>query len=226
MPPSFNVLFSRELTENQLNKLIFPIDSFAFITIKYLDFYLPPPSTSHRLIFTSKNAVEAVLSQHKIATTQPIYAVGEKTKQKALQYAAFQNIKTPDTQENTEALIKLLEKEKSNNFLYFCGKKRLPYLEQYFNQKKKQYKAIEVYDTLLSPPSGLNTANYQWLCFCSPTAVASYLKKYTILPFHKMLCIGKTTAAILQKHTANVTVAPKASVESMLNYLKQQYEKQ
>ncbi len=120
-------------------------------------------------------------------------------------HSDFQNINTPKKEENAAGLIQLIEQEKSDDFLYICGKKRLPILEHYFEKNNKNYEILEVYDTVLSPTENLQVENY--------------LTVYNILPKHKILCIGKTTAKTVRNYTEKIEIAPEASVLSMLNYL-------
>lgn len=225
MAKEFKVLFCKKITENQLYKVDFEIDECDFIRVKQLAFKIPLPHCKH-LIFTSQKAVDAVLSRYEIPTTQSIYVVGKKTRAKLLEYADFHNIKMPSlSHENSAGLIELLESDKSDDFLYLCGKRRLATLEKYLEKSRKIYKIVEVYETELFTPLDLTVEDYTWICFCSPSAVDSYVEKYPILPFHRVLCIGKTTANRLIGVTQNITIAPEASIESMLKYLEQEYEK-
>ncbi len=217
------VLFTKKLTDNQKEKLNFSIDDFNFITIKQLPFSTSLSPRKH-FIFTSRNAVKSFCKKYTLKIAQSIYAVGKKTKEELLLYSDFQNIRIPENEENSVGVIQLIEQEKSDDFLYICGKKRLPMkrlpiLEHYFEKNNKNYEILEVYDTVLSPTENLQVENYDYLCFCSPSAVESYLTAYEIFPKHKILCIGKTTAKSLYSYTRNLEIAPQAFVESMLRYL-------
>ncbi len=218
------ILFTKKIAEKHLFSNDFLVESYEFVRTLPLDFKLPSSPLQH-YIFTSKNAVTAVCEKQIIDTMQSIYAVGEKTREKLLEFANFQNIKIPQEKENTEGLIAQIEEDKSDNFLYFCGKKRLQKLEQYLITTGKNYQIVEVYDTLLTQPTNITAECYEWLCFCSPSAVESYLQSYELLPHHKILCIGTTTAKALQNKTNTIHIAPKASVESMLKYLETYYKK-
>ncbi len=125
------VLFTKKIAEKHLFFSSFLVESYELVRTVPLDFKLPSFSLQH-YIFTSQNAVTAVCKKQTINTMQSIYAVGEKTREKLLEFADFQDIKTPKEKENTEGLIAQIEEDKSDNFLYFCGKKRLQKLEQYF----------------------------------------------------------------------------------------------
>ncbi len=217
------VLFTKKIVEKHLFFNDFLIESYEFVRIVPLDFKLPSSPLQH-YIFTSQNAVTAVCKKQSIDTMQSIYAVGEKTRDKLLEFADFHDIKIPKEKENAEGLIAQIEEDKSDNFLYFCGKKRLQKLEQYFVATAKNYQIVEVYDTLLTQPKDIATERYEWLCFCSPSAVESYLQSYELLPHHKILCIGATTAKVLEYKTNTIHIAPKASVESMLKYLETYYK--
>lgn len=220
------VLFTKQLFHYQHRNYCFKLDTFDFIKIKPSAFKAPQFSPTAALLFTSKNAVNTVLSQHDLPTTQKIYAVGEKTKEALMLHKKFETIKTPhQTQQHAAGLIDLLKQEKVVEFVYFCGKQRLPYLEQYFEDNNLKYETVEVYDTVLAPPLNLKVEGYDWLCFCSPTAVISYLNKYKIFPHHRLLCIGKTTATALQDYKNQLKIALKPSIASMLQYLEKQNKK-
>lgn len=224
MKNNCKVLFLKQLSNYQLVKCSYTIDFFDFIKIRPIAFeYISTPDDN--LIFTSKKAVDIVLGRHQLSNMQQVYAVGKKTQETLMKYGDFQNVKVPKIKQNSKGIIDLIKEDKTDNFVYFCGKKRLPYLEDYFKENAKKYKAMEVYDTLLSPPSGIDTEAYNWLCFCSPTAVFSYLGKYDILPKHKILCIGKTTAAVLNNYEKQLNIAPEPSVKSMLNYIEKYQNK-
>lgn len=219
------VLFTKQLTSRQQKGHACVIDSHSFIKINYLPYEFPSLTLAKSLVFTSKNAVDAVLEKNRIEKVQPIYVIGKKTKKSIEKYGKFQNIRVPKIEQNAEGLISLIQEDKTDNFVYFCGKQRLPFIENYIKENKKECEVVEVYDTLLSPPLNLNIDKYSWLCFCSPTAVFSYLEKYEILPQHQILCIGNTTAMALQKYEKQVFISPEASVESMLNYIEEYYKK-
>ncbi len=217
------VLFTKKINTKHLFFNNFLVESYEFVHIVPLDFKLPSSPFQH-YIFTSQNAVKFVCNHHTIDTMQSIYAVGEKTQEKLLDFAEFQNIKIPPNKESAEGLILRIEEDNSDNFLYFCGRKRLQKLEQYFVATGKHYEIVEVYDTLFRQPSKIDTRHYEWLCFCSPSSVESYLQSYELLPHHKVLCIGTTTAKILENKINAIHIAPKASVEGMLKYLEEYYK--
>ncbi len=218
MKPPSTILFTKKLTNKQKNILQISIDNFDFIRINPIDFTCSL-SSFQTLIFTSQNAVKQVVNKIKIPVNQRIYVVGNKTKQSLLNLQDFKNIYQPEKDENAGGIIQLIEAHNTDDFIYFCGTKRVPTLEKYLKENAKKHQLIEVYDTCLSPTLGLDITQYEYLCFCSPSAVESYLSTYKIFPKHKILCIGKTTASVLRNYTKNIEIAPQASVESMLHYL-------
>ncbi len=219
MAQKSRILFTKKLTDKQKKSLSIAVDNFDFITINPLVFecYSSPFQT---LIFTSQNAVKQVLNNIEIPLNQPILTVGKKTKECLLSFGDFQNIQQPVEQENAEGIIKRIEQENTDDFLYFCGKKRLPTLENYLRKSNKKYQLIEVYDTCLTPTLGLDIGQYEHICFCSPSAVESFVSAYKLKGKHKCLCIGQTTAKALRSYTSNIEIAPQSSVESMLEVIK------
>ncbi|MBS9768859.1 MAG: uroporphyrinogen-III synthase [Flavobacteriaceae bacterium] len=217
MEQKSTILFTKKLTEKQKKSLAVPIDDFDFITIKPLDFecHLSPSQT---LVFTSQNAVKQVLKKIHIPLQQLIFVVGNKTKKMLLDYADFENIKQP-THETARGIIQLIEEQNANDFLYFCGKKRLPTLENYLNKNGKKHQVIEVYDTCLTPTLKLYVERYRYICFCSPSAVESFVSTYKLTDKQQCICIGETTAKALRSYTKNIEIAPKSSVESMLEMI-------
>lgn len=214
------ILFTKELSQRQKEYAKgLHIEDYSFIGIEYLPYSL---SLAHRqlpyLIFPSQSAVNAVKNSFSPIDSQVIYAVGHKTA-KMLNELWNNEIRIAEP-ENAMGIASLIRRENTDDFLYFCGKRRLNIMEDFLTQESKKYKLVEVYDTLNTPQKGLITSKYDVLCFCSPSAVDSYLSLYEIIDTQHIVAIGETTATVLRTYTKNIHTVKKASVEAMLDYLK------
>lgn len=214
------ILFTRKLSSEQRSYADgLHIDDYSFISIEYSS-YTPSVEEGEIpfVIFPSQNAVIAVKDSFIPRKNQIIYTVGHKTAN--MLNSLWHNEIHISESENAKGIIELIKKEKADNFLYFCGKRRLHTMENFFREEDKKYKLIEAYNTLNTPKEGLATSEYDILCFCSPSAVDSYLSLYEIDDNQQVISIGETTAAVLRSYSRNVYTAKKASVEAMLDYLK------
>lgn len=219
------VLFTKKIAEEQLCELQetnIHITSYDFIKIKKCAISLHTEEMAlPYLIFTSRNAVYIASHYFKPTPTQIIYAVGKKTAETVKKIWGHES-KVP-LSEDADGLVDLLKHDAADNILYFCGKKRRKTLEKYFSESSIRYSCKESYETILCQPVGLSAKVFDILCFCSSSAVESYLKSYRIFPHHETLAIGRTTAKYLKKYTKKIKVAPEASVDSMINYLKTKF---
>ena len=76
-----------------------------------------------------------------------------------------------------------------------------------------QFKEIEVYKTSLNPQRF--PQEFEGVLFFSPSAVQSFTAKNQ-LKETTAFCIGNTTAAEAQKHTNNIIIATKPTIENVI----------
>ncbi len=159
-------------------------------------------------IFTSKNSAKAI--QNSKLKIENCYCVGAKTKKLMTTYG-FHVIEVGT--DATDLAQKIVQNHQDKTFVFFCGNQRreelptllkkhqIAFTEQivyYTHQVKKQFD--RVFDGVL---------------FFSPSAVQSYTASNPIVN-SIAFCIGNTTASEAKKHTKNVIVATKATIENVI----------
>ncbi len=180
------------------------------IKIEFLDIKIPFEYQNY--IFTSKNAVKVFLRQINESQKKKIqtFCVGEKTK--AL--LEDNGLNVVETAEYATALAAIIVKNyKEETFLFLCGNKRRDVLPVAMTENNIQFKELNVYRTILSPKAFHR--DFDGILFFSPSGIQSYLSENTI-GNSILFCIGETTAAEAQKHSKNIIVANKPTVENVL----------
>ena len=210
---TFTVLSTRKLAKNQRELLLnsgIGIVEQDFISINPIPFELE--NIPENVIFTSKNAIKAILNHPKILEiqTKNIFCVGDKTADFLEKYN-FRVVEKADY--GTGLAKKIVQNYNSEEFLFFCGTNRHPELPEQLITNDIQLKEVEVYDTELTPKKIDRT--FDGILFFSPSAVKSYCSKNGILG-SVFFCIGKTTASEAEKYTENIIVASKPSIENVI----------
>lgn len=191
-----------------------------FISIVPLDFQVQ--DLPQNLIFTSKNAVRAVL--HHSSTDLPgsakLFCVGDKTAALLKQHG-YNIVETVSY--GKELAEKILNSGIREPFLFFCGRKRHPELPTLLKKGGLDLTEIEVYDTRLTPQK--IDCTFDGVLFFSPSGVKSYYSMNNF-PQSVAFCIGKTTASEAKKHSRHIVTAGKPSIENVvvqaIKYFKQQ----
>ncbi len=187
------------------------VDDFDFIATNAKEFKLD--QVYNNLIFTSQNAVQAVL-QHPNCDQlkgKNVFAVGMKTKS-LLTENGFNVVAYTGYAADLAEIISLVYSKES--YTFFCGNLRRDELPNTLKENGILFNEIETYETALTPqkikqqPDGI--------LFFSPSAVESYLKLNSIND-ELCFCIGETTAEALEKNkTKNRIIAGKATVEQLI----------
>ena len=180
------------------------------LKIEFLKVEIPLDYSNY--IFTSKNAVKAFLEQSESLDLSQFsaFCVGEKTKA-LLEENGLQVV---EMAENASELAEILvEKYQNESFLFLCGNKRRDELPDILSKNNVQYKELEVYRTHLNPKAFQR--DFEGILFFSPSGIRSYLLENT-LGDSTLFCIGETTAAEAQKHSNQIIVANKPTVENVL----------
>jgi uroporphyrinogen-III synthase len=153
---------------------------------------------SSSVVFTSMNAVEAVIT--KLKSYRPdwtIYCVGNTTKQLIKKY--FDEERIAGTANSAAELAELIvEKHPAGEVIFFCADQRRDELPGILSNNNIQVKEIIVYKTHAVPHK--IEKNYNGILFFSPSAVGSFFSsnqpdKQTIL-----FAIGNTTAGEIKKY--------------------------
>ncbi|RUT79856.1 uroporphyrinogen-III synthase [Ancylomarina longa] len=226
-----NILFTRSISEEQRQfgkNMGLLISDFPFIEIELQSISQTQIEwiNSHKeaaWIFTSQNAVRSIsriLPQLNESSKKQSYAVGKKTALE-LEKLGIQPL-IPD-QHNAIALVEILKQSPTKSYIYFTGNLRRNTIINYFTDNEIAYQEIPCYQTKLIQPE-IEIKSYDAICFCSPSAVISFFKKYR--PDNNIPCIaiGNTTAIKLLEYTESVVLAGQTNIPAMLeichNYLK------
>ncbi len=213
---NLRLLSTKVLDLNQKNRLIHSELSYTewdFIDCKPIAF--TANTENKALIFTSQNAVKAVLNQQQLSAKE-CYCVGEKTK--SLLEENGQKV-TKLMQNSADLTSFLLKLEQNEPFLFFTGTERMPHLEVGFRQNGLPLEVVEVYKSTSQPKA---MGQFDAILFYSPNGVRSYLQKNAI---NSALCfaIGPTTAKALQEHTETIITAKQPTIEHMIAAVKNHF---
>ena len=213
------LLSTKILSQNFRDKLLmnqFSLVEQTFIKINFLE----NPKIDRifdRLIFTSRNAVNAVFSCSKIQKMiegKIIYCVGKKT----ASLLAENGQKTTKIAQNSSELAHFLAKNYQNeSFSYFCGKLRTPDLEEILPVRGMHIKPIEVYATHIQDHTV--KGHFDGILFFSPSGVRGYAQSNGFENVHSF-CLGNSTAKEVALHTSQYTVAKEPSESQLLLSLK------
>ncbi|CAM3352815.1 uroporphyrinogen-III synthase [Aequorivita lipolytica] len=176
------------------------------IKIEFIPFEIP--STIENVIFTSQNAINAVMSYG--LEVMNCFCVGEKTKS-LLEKNGLNVIKmTEYASELAEYLVKDHQKD---SFHFFCGNIRSDEIPSKLKNNKIAFEEIEVYKTTLNPKKF--ERQFDAVLFFSPSGVRSFVSENKINA-SKVICIGSTTAQEARKYTENVVISNATTVESVI----------
>lgn len=218
---STDIFSTKKLTPEQQQRLNLNItaDSDDFIKISPNRISPIVLKKNHKnVVFTSKNAVEAVLTSGAPEELQfdNIYCVGRKTrrliKKKLGKTAHFEN--------NAIDLANyLVEFIAGTEVTYFHGNLSLEDFPQILEQNHITVNAIEAYRTKLSGKKVPNEV--KGVLFYSPSNVESYLQQNSADKI--AYCIGETTAKAAKEYFEVVKVAKIPTVESVIDLVNEDY---
>lgn len=211
MNPS--ILSTRKLSRSQRELLLnagIGLVEKDYISIETLEFSVE--DLPENLIFTSRNSVEIFDRKYPDSefSDKNIFCVGEKTA--ALLSSKGYSVK--ETEDYGADLARLIaEHYRGQEFMFFCGKMRNPDLPDYLRQHKVNFREIHLYNTLFTP-SKIDRI-FEGVLFFSPSGVQSFCLENS-LSGSLAFCIGTTTAAEAEKHTRNLVLATKPTIESVI----------
>lgn len=170
------------------------------------------------VIITSKNAVEALLTNFSAAELQfkNIYCVGRRTKR--MIENRIGNVKHMEA--NAKKLANyLVEYIEGTEVTYFCSDIRLDDLPNTLTKNNIIVNEVEAYQTKYSAYK--IEENLDGVMFYSPSTVESYLKRNQ--PNGIAFCIGETTAKAAKAHFKDVRIAKVPTVESVIELVNEQF---
>ncbi|NMH89234.1 hydroxymethylbilane synthase [Flavivirga algicola] len=216
-----NVISTKSLTEDQRllfhEKVIAKSDDFIKISLNRIRPQLLK-SEIRNVIITSKNAVDALVTNYSAAELQfkNIYCVGRRTKR--LIESKIGKVKhiEKNAQKLAEYLVEYLE---GTEVTYFCSDIRLDALPLTLAENNIKVNEIEAYQTKFDGHKVEESV--EAVMFYSPSTVQSFVQKNgaDVIAF----CIGDTTAKEAKNHFKDVRVAKVPTVESVIELVNEHY---
>jgi len=208
-----SILSTKKLTSAQKNLILgagFSVVEYDAIHIEFLDVEFP--KNLENLIFTSKNGVQAFLKTQPDLNIETFscFCVGSKTESSLIK----KGLNVAKTAQNAADLADFIVKNyKNTHFTFFCSAIRRDELPDCLTKNQVSFEEIVCYKTKSNPQEFKQ--EFDAILFFSPSGVQSFS---AVNHFKHMLsvCMGNTTAAEVQKHTQNVTVANATTIESVI----------
>lgn len=170
------------------------------------------PLDFQNLIFTSQNAVRAFLkkAQGMDLSRYRAFCVGEKTAG-LLQAHGLDLVKSCDYASQLGPYI--VENHREAQFLFLCGRQRRDLLPKIFKKNGMDCRELAVYSSHPNPRAFQR--EFDGILFFSPLGIRSHLMKNK-LKDSLLFCIGDTTAEEAAKHSKNIMIAQRPTVENVL----------
>jgi len=204
------VLSTKKLSLSQKQLLLnagIGLVEYDAIQIEFIDFKTDNRAFKNAVI-TSKNTAKAILK--KDLKIENCFCVGEKTAS-FLKENNFNIAEIADYGVNLAQII--IGKYPKENFVFFCGNERREELPAILKKNSVNFDEIEVYKTSLKPKQ--LDREFEGILFFSPSGVKSFVSKNK-LDKSIAFCIGSTTASEAKKHTGNIVIANKPSIENVI----------
>jgi uroporphyrinogen-III synthase len=217
------LLSTKILAENQKQLILnsgIGLVEYDAINIGFDNSSLDAP-IPRNLIFTSQNGVKGFFTQYPEFQTRElnVFCVGDKTKLE-IEKNGYSVVASANSAEELAHMI--VNEFNEKQFLYLCGSKRRDELPDLLKKQNISIQELEVYTTTLNPKKF--NRNFEGVLFFSPSGVQSYCKKND-LNSSTAFCIGETTAAEAKKHTQNIIIANKPSIENVIVQAVKKYKK-
>jgi uroporphyrinogen-III synthase len=208
------ILCTRSLEEPVLQKAAvqgIAIDTIPFIETEpvanaaFIQTVQEAALLSLTVVFTSMNAVEAVVSQLPLPpTTWRIYCIGGITKELVKKYFGEQSL--AGTAKSAALLAEKINTSSHppSEVVFFCGDQRMDELPQALQAHQISVREVISYTTLQTPQA--IEVNYDAILFFSPSAAHSFFSINTVKTEIPLFAIGKTTAATIRSYVANTII--------------------
>lgn len=179
--------------------------SINFNNVEKADYY-------ENIIISSKNAMIGLAKNNILPTlnSKNWFCVGEKTKS----VLEDNSMKISEIGLNSLDLAqKIIKNHQNKKFTFFCGNKRRDELPDTLREHKIDFDEVEVYKTI--PSTKKIKGHFDGILFFSPSAVESFMAENKI-ENSIAFCIGETTASEAEKHTKNIIIASKPTIENVV----------
>lgn len=154
------------------------------------------------LIITSKNAIKFLkINEIEIDKKINVFAIGEASF-KACKEFGFENIYLSKNAHGNEFAIEILPFLKGKKALYIKAKETASKLSEILQNGGVLLSNIIAYENLcVKLPQNKKPGKNSILIFTSPKNVESFICNFGFDDSYKCVCIGKTTAKILNEYT-------------------------
>lgn len=201
--PLSNALLATAAQKNIIIEAYSFIETVPTIGETEVAFILQKSLEKAAVIFTSMNAVEAVIDAlQNVKPDWNIYSMGGTTKTLVAIYFGANSIK--GTAKDAQSLAQSIINNHEQRVIFFCGNIRRDELPTLLNANQIQIEELVVYDTIATPKS--ITKHYDAIIFYSPSAVESLFSNNTLSKETVLFAIGKTTAKTIAHYTTNTIV--------------------
>jgi len=184
--------------------------AYNALAIEFLPVVIP--MGFRELIFTSQNAVKAFLEKAggRDLSRYRVFCVGQRTSA-LLGAHGLQVAKSFDYA--AQLAPYLVEHHPKGHYLFLCGQQRSDVLPELFDKNGMDYLELPVYRALPSPRAFRR--EFDGILFFSPLGIRSHLMENR-LGNSLLFCIGDTTAEEAAKHSKNIMIAKRPTVENVL----------
>ncbi len=172
------------------------------------------------IVFTSRNAVEAVTNVVSFIPDWQIATLGGATRSAAAAFFSEEKIILAAST-GKELLQQLVALGSAIPVLFFAGNRRLDTIPMGVQEAGIDFEEIIVYDTVDTPRR--ETKTYNSILFMSPSAVESFFSCNRIEEAVVLFAIGETTATTIRQHVPNKIIisgvhSPQQLVQKIIDY--------
>jgi uroporphyrinogen-III synthase len=169
---------------------------------------------SHHVVFSSKNAVNAVSAMvDEVNDEWKIYCIEGATKEAAED--KFGASKIVATARNAGSLARtMIEQQGISKVVFFCGDRRLDTLPDHLRDNNVEVVEVVVYNTIPSPQRIVD--DFDAVAFFSPSAVRSFFTMNTLSDKVLCLSVGATTSDAIRKYTSNKIFTAESPSEEVI----------
>jgi uroporphyrinogen-III synthase len=168
------------------------------------------------VVFTSRNAVEAVAGWLKTQETLPwrIYCIGHATG--GCTTATFGEKRIAGTAESAGSLAEIIigQEDTGSDVCFFCGDRRRDELPSTLRHNGFAVNEEVVYQTVATPHKV--ETGYDGIVFFSPSAVESFFSVNAVEAVTPLFAIGRTTAAAIASFCSNPVLTGERPEEAVL----------
>lgn len=170
------------------------------------------------IIFTSKNAVEAINRLGIDWRRKPSIAIGDATAEKIKKLKGRVSFVSNEAY-GDELAVEITKRYRFLKFLYPRAKTIASNLPDILHKKGSDITEIVVYETVCSDEILEAPEDGSVIVFSSPSTVKCFVEKFGWREGYKCVAIGKTTAAAID-FCDGIHISPKQTLEAAVEFAK------